>query len=154
MVGTIIKQSLGSLIAVGLICSLSAYGEQIELDRQALYREVLAGRATLLDVRQSTTEGSDSIAGALWIKFPERTSQLPETITRVSQCLPKGRPVYLFCDIGQWAGYLADRLLAAGVNAVNTGGYSDWSAVGLPRAPIFEPALNEECPFLGLVTDD
>ncbi len=73
-------------------------------------------RPALIDVRAPEEFAAGHIPGAINIPLDELRARLPE--------VPKGRPIAVYCQVGQ-RGYLATRiLLHAGFPAANlSGGY-------------------------------
>lgn len=72
----------------------------------------------LVDLRSETMYAFGTIPGAINIPV-ERIGELYE--------LPKGKPIYLFCQMGENSGQFAELLSDAGYDACNlTGGYREY----------------------------
>jgi hydroxyacylglutathione hydrolase len=89
-------------------------------------RRVQAGRATVVDVRNTDEWVRGHIPGALHIPLGR--------ITEHSEQLPRDRQVVLQCETGARSAVAASLLLARGLSNVANleGGYTAWQAAGLP----------------------
>jgi NADPH-dependent 2,4-dienoyl-CoA reductase/sulfur reductase-like enzyme/rhodanese-related sulfurtransferase len=82
--------------------------------------ENLDPESILIDVRTEKENRAGTIPGAIHIPVDELRSELDN--------IPKGKPIYLFCEVGQ-RGYLAQRILTQhGFHQVKnlSGGYATW----------------------------
>lgn len=94
------------------------------------YERVQAGKAQLVDVRESSEIQLGMAAPATW--FP--TSKIeadPAAFEAFLAKLPKGEVIF-YCAAGGRAGKAASAAAAKGYQTANMGGYNDWSKAGLP----------------------
>lgn len=90
------------------------------------------GRITLLDVREAgEVAASGTARGAVHIPLgllaQKADPKAPDYDARLA-----GRPVAVFCAAGARAGRAVDLLRQFGHDAVNIGGFADWTANGGP----------------------
>ncbi len=136
------------IVAIGLLVGGFAHAHGSEsLSLPEAIQEIHDGTSILIDVRDMARLNSDSIQGAQWIQLPKTTQDLPRVFDEVAQCLPRGVRVYLFCYVGNFAGFVADSLRSRGLDAVAAGGMHDWIGAGANLQRIYRPALNRECPY-------
>lgn len=102
-------------------------------DAVEVVRNVAAGRAVLIDVREtSELQQSGIAAGALHLPL----SRLPQLLQGNATALPAEireapRPIYVYCASGMRSRRAAGLLRAAGVAQVeNLGSLRDWNAGG------------------------
>ncbi len=82
------------------------------------YIKTRADGDILVDLRSETMYGFGTVRGAINIPA-ERAGELYD--------LPKDKPVYLFCQVGEISGEFAELLSDAGYDACNlTGGYREY----------------------------
>ena len=115
-----------------------------QVDYTSIYKETLGDGAILIDARQGVQSGELSVNGSHWISWPQTTQELPQVFDHLSKCL-KGKKVYVFCYVGSWAGFVTDQLSSRGIEAVNTGGYSDWELAEVPMASLSNHNLQQQC---------
>jgi hydroxyacylglutathione hydrolase len=96
---------------------------------------VARGELVLVDVREADEVAAGMAAPALWMPTSRIADGDPAWEAFVTS-LPRDRPVGVYCRSGRRSGIAAGLLRARGVDAVNLGGFSEWSAAGLPvRTP-------------------
>ncbi|WP_406422606.1 rhodanese-like domain-containing protein [Streptomyces sp. NBC_00842] len=102
-----------------------------EVDLDA-FAAAWAERALVLDVRESEEYRAGHVPGA-------RLAPLSTLAAAVGE-VPKDRPVHVICASGNRSQWAAERLAAAGADAISVaGGTGDWARTGRPpvtgRAP-------------------
>ncbi len=112
--------NMAGFVAAGLL-----RGEHPQVDVEAVLAEPPARRPLLVDVRTPQEFAAGHLPGAVNLPVDELRSRLGE--------LPRGRPLAVYCQVGQ-RGYLATRILRqAGLPAANVGG-------GYKTYRLFHPA--------------
>lgn len=78
-------------------------------------------QVTLLDLRERNDISVSAIPGAVNLPLDQVGTHLSE--------LPKDKPVYVFCKMGQWSEPIAEILAERGYNVTNLdGGYNAYLA--------------------------
>lgn len=107
-------------------------GRAPRIGAAAAAREVEAGRAVLLDVREYGELAGGLAAPARWMPtsvFDRRG----DAWTRFVAELPADKRLIVYCAAGVRAGRVADELARQGFATANLGGYRAWTAAGLPE---------------------
>ena len=89
------------------------------------------GFAVLVDVREADEIKDGMAAPAQWIPFSKIEAGAPEW-KAFQDKHPKDKKVIFYCRSGKRAGKAADLLREKGFQAANMGGFSSWTAAGLP----------------------
>ena len=90
------------------------------------------GFAVILDVREEDEVRYSGLAqGAKWIPTSRIQVDAPEWRALLSS-VGKDQKLAIYCAGGMRAQKAAELAAAAGVSAVNLGGFSDWKKAGLP----------------------
>lgn len=90
--------------------------------------ELIAGGATLIDVRRPDEYEAGHIAGARNVEMNELTERAPE--------IPHDRALLLYCRSGDRSSMAADAFNEAGYDAHElAGGIEAWRAAGRPLEP-------------------
>jgi len=101
--------NMAGFVAAGLL-----RGDHPQTDVETATTAVAAGQSLLIDVRTPTEFSAGHIPGAMNVPVDDLRSRLEK--------LPPGRPIVVYCQVGQ-RGYLATRiLLQAGCDVMNLGG--------------------------------
>ncbi|RPK92675.1 MULTISPECIES: rhodanese-like domain-containing protein [Streptomyces] len=81
--------------------------------------------AVVVDVREPEEYGAGHVPGARLAPLSALAAALPD--------LPRGREVFVICASGNRSQWAADRLTAAGVDAISVaGGTRGWAGTGRP----------------------
>jgi rhodanese-related sulfurtransferase len=94
---------------------------------------VRSGAALLVDVREPAEWASGVAEKAVLLPLSDLTGARAQWSKFLVGA--KDREVLLYCASGMRSGRAAQVLAAEGVGAANTGGLSDWKAVGWPIVP-------------------
>ena len=99
---------------------------------------VAEGKAVLVDVREPAEWAETGVA--------EKAVLLPKSDFDGAQKLWKDflahngdKEVILYCRSGKRAGVVGTALAAQGIKVANAGGFSDWTAAGLPTRKVEAP---------------
>ena len=100
---------MAGFVAAGLL-----RGDHPQFDVEAVLGTPEGDRPWLLDVRTPQEFAAGSLPGALNIPIDDLRSRIAE--------VPNGRPIAVYCQVGQ-RGYIATRILRQhGIEAANIGG--------------------------------
>jgi rhodanese-related sulfurtransferase len=124
-----------------LLAAVLPQGRAPRIDAAEAARQVTAGRAVLLDVREHAELASGLAAPARWVPMSE-FSRKGDAWTRVVAMLPRDQRVIVYCAAGARAGRVADDLAHQGFETANLGGFFVWTAAGLPVREC-EPDIRE-----------
>lgn len=91
------------------------------------------GFAVVLDVREEHEVRSSGLAqGAQWIPMSKIQNGAPEWRALLAEMAGKEQKLAIYCASGRRSQSAAELAAAAGVAAVNIGGFSAWQQAGLP----------------------
>ncbi|MBP5243043.1 MAG: DsrE/DsrF/DrsH-like family protein [Clostridia bacterium] len=103
------------------------------------FAELDFSKVTLLDLRDENLVLIDGIEGAINIPFNGFTSKISS--------VPKDKPVYVFCKVGDWSEEIVEILTDRGYDAYNVdGGFEAYKKAIEGRKPIYIDAKNLKCP--------
>ncbi len=101
------------------------------IDAKAAAALVEKGSATLVDVREEDEVTSGMAKPAKWFPLSKLNAD-PAAFKTFLGGIPKGNKVIFYCAAGKRAGKAAEKAAELGYRVANMGGFSDWSAAGLP----------------------
>lgn len=113
--------------------------EEIKSVTAEQFAELNLNEATLVDVREPDEVLIGEIEGAIHVPF----SQIGREIDKI----PKGKPVYVYCQTGEMSVSIAEILAERGYEVHNlAGGYTAYREYLAQAEPIYINAKNLKCP--------
>ena len=98
---------------------------------------VAEGKAVLVDVREPA-EWAETGVAADAVLLPKSDFDGPQKLWKDFLAHTGDKEVILYCRSGKRAGTIASALAAKGIKVANAGGFSDWTAAGLPTRKSLE----------------
>jgi len=99
-------------------------------DGKEAYREMLAAKAVILDVREKNEVTQGMIKGAQWIALSDLNSH-PEKTIRKLKALAQESKIYVYCRSGSRSAKFISQIKDQGLKGFNLGGYDSLQEQGL-----------------------
>lgn len=93
------------------------------------FKQIAAGNAVLVDVRESAELKDGVIEGANWLATSDIKGET-ETYRKALAALPKDKTIYTYCAVGGRSGQFTSMLTQKGYKSENLGGFSEVIAAG------------------------
>ena len=122
------KLFAGTIIA---ILGSAFAAEYTKLTPAQIQAEVQAGKAVLVDVRETEECAASGVAQPAKV-LPKRDFDGNQKQWQAFLAANKGKQVLVYCASGRRSKAVAEALAAKGIESANVGGLKDWAAAGLP----------------------